>query len=113
VVRLWDFRGFPGAAIAPEWQFSALAWTHGTHVIKTGIQFIQNKKNGKKDTSTNLVFLTSLWTPRACGIWDTRRANLLTGAVVAVPAGQHERTMYSIYRDVHFFIQDTWKATSS
>jgi len=48
-------RGFPGAPL-PEWQFSSnWTWTHGTHVIKTGIQFIQNKKN-EKDTSNNWSF---------------------------------------------------------
>src|SRR3989475_9164084 len=39
-------------------------------------------------------------------------ANLLTGAVSQFQQVNNEAHKYSIYRDVHFFIQDTWKATS-
>jgi len=39
-------------------------------------------------------------------------ANLLTGGRVAVPAGQQRSAQVFDLSDVHFFISDTWKATS-
>src|SRR5262249_50443245 len=48
----YGFPRFPWHAIAPEWQVSSnWTWTHGKHVAKTGVQFIQNKKD-EKDTSS-------------------------------------------------------------
>ncbi len=108
----YGFPRFPWRAIAPEWQFSSnWTWTHGTHVIKTGIQFIQNKKN-EKDTS-NQFGLFNFAVDSASNVdMGYAPANLLTGAVSQFQQVNNEAHKYSIYRDVHFFIQDTWKATS-
>ena len=108
----YHFNRIPAYARANEWQAAAtFTWARGTHVIKYGAQTIINLKD-EIDQSTNkgvYNFGTS-----AGSAFDTgySPANALLGAMSSFQQIERLNRKDSMYRDIHAFIQDTWKANS-
>jgi hypothetical protein len=109
----YNFDRQPWEAIAPEWQVSNnWTWINGTHVFKGGWQIIHNAKDERNNDTTKGSFDFSVSTSSP---FDTgyNQANLLTGAVSRFQQVDNESHRYSVYQDVHIFIQDTWKIKPS
>ncbi|MCC7175389.1 MAG: hypothetical protein IT159_09345 [Bryobacterales bacterium] len=105
----WSFTRFPWFAKAPEYQWaSTWSWLKGTHVVKAGVQVIVNKKNEWDNNNSKGVFDFGVNTASP---FDTgyNQANMLTGAINQFLQTGNAAVKYSMYQDVHFFLQDTWK----
>ena len=109
----WAFNRLPAYAIAHEYQFSAtLSWARGTHMIKGGgAAHHQHQGRDRQFGDQGFVQLH----PNASSAFDTgyAPANVLTGAVSRFQQIERLNRKYSIYRDIHAFLQDTWKPTRS
>jgi hypothetical protein len=105
----WHFNRIPGQAIANEYQVGGTAtWAKGTHVWKTGLQFIRNRKD-ETDQSENKGFYdfgVNTGSPFDTGYAP---ANVITGALSEFRQIETVNFKNSVYNDVHFFVQDTWK----
>jgi hypothetical protein len=86
-------------------------WTRGSHIVKLGFQFISNYKDEIDGSNYKGSFNFGASTSE----FDTgySPANLLVGAVQRFQQTANMHRKYSIYRDYHAFIQDTWKITSN
>ena len=107
----WAFNRLPAYAIAHEYQFSAtMSWARGTHFIKFGAQHIINTKDETDNSVTKGLYD---FTPNTSSAFDTgyAPANALTGAISRFQQIERLNRKYSIYRDIHAFLQDTWKPT--
>ena len=107
----WAFNRVPAHAIANEYQFSTtMSWARGTHFIKFGAQHITNTKD-EIDGSVTKGFYD--FTSNTSSSFDTgyAPANVLTGAVSRFQQIARLNRKYSMYRDLHAFLQDTWKPT--
>ena len=107
----WAFNRVPAHAIANEYQASAtMSWAHGTHFVKGGIQHITNTKD-EIDGSVTKGFYD--FTANSSSAFDTgyASANVLVGAVSRFQQIERLNRKYSMYRDFHAFLQDTWKPT--
>lgn len=106
---LWHFNRIPAYARANEWQAATtFTWARGRHVIKFGGQTIINLKD-EIDQSVNKGSFD--FRPTNQGPFDTGfgPANVLVGAVSAYEQLERVNRKNSIYRDIHAFVQDTWK----
>jgi hypothetical protein len=109
----FQFNRFPWYAIAPEYQIAQTwAWTKGTHLIKWGGQYIQNRKDeiNQATEKGNYNFGVNTASDFDMGYSP---ANILTGALSQFTQVSNPSHKLSMFQDVHFFIQDTWKATSN
>jgi hypothetical protein len=107
----FQFNRFPWYAIAPEYQIAqTLSWTRGTHLIKMGGQFIRNKKDEINQAIEKGRFNFGVNTASEFD-WGYSPANIWAAPCRSSP-GQQPLAQVSRYRDLHFFIQDTWRVTS-
>jgi hypothetical protein len=107
----YQFNRIPAYARANEYQAAAtFTWARGTHVIKFGGQTIINLKD-EIDAGANKGSYT--FSPSAGSPFDTGYGptNVLLGAVSSFQQIEHLNRKNSIYRDIHAFVQDTWKPT--
>lgn len=108
----FQFNRFPLYAKAPETQISnTWTWTKGTHIFKWGGQYILNKK----DEIDNSIYKGSYnfgVNTASTFDWGYSPANTLAGAINQYQQVSNSARKISKYQDFHFFIQDTWKATS-
>jgi hypothetical protein len=107
----WAFNRVPAHAIANEYQASAtMSWARGTHFVKGGMQHITNTKD-EIDGSVTKGFYD--FTANSSSAFDTgyAAANVLVGAVSRYQQIERLNRKYSMYRDFHAFLQDTWKPT--
>ncbi|HTL00878.1 MAG TPA: hypothetical protein VL243_01595, partial [Vicinamibacterales bacterium] len=98
---------------ANEYQASAtMSWARGTHFIKGGLQHITNTKD-EIDGSVTKGFYD--FTVNSSSAFDTgyAAANVLVGAVSRFQQIEKLNRKYSMYRDLHAFLQDTWKPNRS
>jgi len=103
------FNRMPGQAIANEYQAQATAtYAKGTHVVKAGLQYLRNRKD-ETDQSENKGFYD--FSVNAGSPFDTgyAPANVLTGALSQFRQIASVNHKHSVYNDLHFFLQDTWK----
>jgi hypothetical protein len=103
------FNRMPGRAVANEYQAGGTAtWAHGTHVVKAGLQLIRNRKD-ETDQSENKGFYD--FSVNTGSAFDTgyAPANVLVGALNQFRQIETVNHKHSVYNDVHFFLQDTWK----
>lgn len=108
----FQFNRFPWYAIAPEWQIAqTVSWTRGSHLIKIGGQFIRNQKDEINQAIEKGRFNFGVNTASEFD-WGYSPANILGGAVSQFDQVSNPSRKLSRYRDLHFFIQDTWRATS-
>jgi hypothetical protein len=108
----YQFNRIPAYAKANEYQAAAtFTWARGTHVIKFGGQTIINLKD-EIDAGANKGNYE--FAPSAGSAFDTgyAPANVLLGAVSRFTQIEHLNRKNSIYRDIHAFLQDTWKPAS-
>jgi len=82
-------------------------WTRGSHIVKFGFQFIHNYKDEIDSSNYKGQFDFSV----SASEFDTgySPANLLVGAVARFQQTSNMHRKYSLYRDYHAFIQDSWK----
>lgn len=107
----FQFNRFPWYAIAPEYQIAqTLSWTRGTHLIKMGGQFIHNQKDEINQAIEKGRFNFGVNTASEFD-WGYSPANMLAGAVSQFDQVSNPSRKYSRFRDLHFFIQDTWRVT--
>jgi hypothetical protein len=107
----FQFNRFPWYAIAPEYQFAQTwTWTRGTHVFKWGGQFMLNKKDEINAAIEKGNFNFGVNTASDFDMGYSP-ANVLTGALSQFSQVNNPSHKFSMYRDFHFFIQDTWKVT--
>jgi len=107
----WAFNRMPAYARAHEFQAGAtFSWAKGAHMIKYGAQHIMNYKDeiDQSITKGSFDFSTNSSSPFDTGYAP---ANVLVGAVSRYQQIEKLNRKYSIYRDIHTFIQDTWKPT--
>ena len=105
----WAFNRMPAHAIAHEWQLgTTFTWARGSHIIKFGGQHVANTKD-EIDQSENKGFYD--FRPITGSAFDTGYgpANLLVGSVSNFRQIERLNRKYSLYRDIHAFVQDTWK----
>jgi len=108
----FQFNRFPWYAKAPEYQIAqTLSLTKGTHLIKWGAQYILNKKDEINAATDKGNFNFGVNTASDFD-WGYSPANILAGAVSQFTQVSNQSLKHSKYQDFHFFIQDTWKATS-
>lgn len=106
----FQFNRFPWYAKAPEYQFSqAWTWTRGTHIFKWGGQYILNKKDEINAAIDKGSFNFGV-NPSSEFDMGYSPANVLTGALSQFRQVSSPSLKLSNYQDLHFFIQDTWKA---
>jgi len=107
----FQFNRFPWYAKAPEFHIAqTLSLTRGSHLMKMGAQFMQNKKDeinaaiekGNHNFGVNTASEFD---------WGYSPANILAGALSYFQQVSNPSHKLSKYQDFHFFIQDTWKAT--
>lgn len=107
----FNFNRFPVYAIAHEYQWSNnWTWTKGSHVFKWGGQYIKNTKDEIDGSVEKGVFAFGVNT---ASDFDTgfSPANMVVGALTQFRQESTIKFKSSLYKDLHFFIQDTWKAT--
>lgn len=108
----FQFNRFPWHAKAPEFQFAQTwTWTRGAHVIKGGGQYILNKKDEINGAIDKGSFNFGVNTANEFDM-GYAPANMLTGALSQFRQVSSPSRKFSKHQDFHFFIQDTWKATS-
>ena len=108
----YAFGRLPAYALANEWQYSGtVSWTHGTHLLKFGMQHIRSYK----DEVTNTTDKGQYDFRSSPSQFDTGYgpSNMLLGALAAFNQVQNVNRKDSIFEDFHFFAQDTWRATRS
>ena len=105
----WHFNRIPGKAVANEYQVGGTAtYAKGTHVWKTGVQFIRNRKE-EVDQSENkgaYDFSANAGSPFDTGYGP---ANVLVGALSEFRQIENVNFKNAVYHDIHMFLQDTWK----
>lgn len=107
----FQFNRFPWYAKAPEYQFAQTwIWTRGTHIFKWGGQYILNKKDEINQAIEKGSFNFGVNTASEFDMGYSP-ANLLTGALSQFRQVSSASHKFSKYQDLHFFVQDTWKAT--
>jgi hypothetical protein len=107
----FQFNRFPWYAKAPEYQISSIwTWTRGSHVFKWGGQYILNKKDEINSAIEKGSFNFGVNTASEFDM-GYGPANVLTGALSQFRQVSNSSHKFSKYQDVHFFVQDTWKAT--
>jgi hypothetical protein len=107
----WAFNRMPAYARAHEFQVgTTVSWARGTHMFKYGAQHIINYKD-EVDQSVNKGFYD--FSVNTSSAFDTgfAPANVLVGALSRFQQIDGLNRKYSIYRDIHAFVQDTWKPT--
>jgi len=108
----FNFNRFPVYALANEMQYSSnWTWTEGAHIIRFGGLYIRNMKDEIDGSVEKGVFNFGVNT---ASDFDTgyAPANLVTGALNQFRQESTIKRKDMVYNDFHFFIQDTWKATS-
>ena len=104
----YSFNRIPSYSLANEWQGSTtLAWTHGTHFIKFGGQFIMNDKDETQATTNKGVYdFRASQSP-----FDTNYApsNMLLGALASFQQLSNLSNINTRVKQYLFFVQDTWK----
>ncbi|MBL8233309.1 MAG: TonB-dependent receptor [Bryobacterales bacterium] len=109
----FQFNRFPWYARAPETQIAnTWTWTKGSHVIKWGGQFILNKKDEIDNSIYKGSFNFGVNTSSDFD-WGYSPANLITGSLSQFRQVSNSARKLSKYQDFHFFLQDTWKVTST
>ncbi|MEK7403466.1 MAG: carboxypeptidase regulatory-like domain-containing protein [Acidobacteriota bacterium] len=107
----FQFNRFPWYAKAPEYQIAQIwTWTRGTHILKWGGQYILNKKDEINQAIEKGSFNFGVNTASGFDMGYSP-ANVLTGAISQFRQVSSPSHKLSIYRDLHFFAQDTWKLT--
>jgi hypothetical protein len=107
----FNFNRFPVYAIAHEYQWSNnWTWTRGAHILKWGGQFIKNTKDEIDGSVEKGVFAFGVNTASDFD-FGYSPANMVGGALTQFRQESTIRFKSSLYHDLHFFIQDTWKAT--
>jgi outer membrane receptor protein involved in Fe transport len=107
----FNFNRFPVFARANEWQYSSTwTWTRGAHIMKFGGMYIRNTKAEIDGSQEKGVFNFGVNT---ASDFDTgySPANMVTGALNQFRQVSNIMQKNSLYQDVHFFAQDTWKVT--
>jgi hypothetical protein len=107
----FNFNRFPVFARANEWQYSSTwTWTRGAHIMKFGGMYIRNTKAEIDGSQEKGVFNFGVNT---ASDFDTgySPANMVTGALNQFRQVSNIMQKNSLYQDVHFFAQDTWKIT--
>ncbi|MBN8733478.1 MAG: carboxypeptidase regulatory-like domain-containing protein [Acidobacteria bacterium] len=108
----FQFNRFPWFAKAPEYQFAqTMSWTKGSHLFKWGAQYLLNKKDEINAAIDKGNFNFGVNTASEFD-WGYSPSNVLAGAVSQFQQVSNQSIKRSKYQDFHFFIQDTWKATS-
>lgn len=108
----FQFNRFPWYAKAPEYQIAQTwAWTRGTHLFKWGGQFMRNQKDEINSAieKGNYNFGVNTASDFDMGYSP---ANILTGALSQFQQVSNPSHKLSVFQDVHFFMQDTWKVSS-
>lgn len=104
----YHFNRLPAYAKADEWQYSGtLTWTRGTHIFKFGMQHIRDYKDevsttidkGQYNFSTSQSQFDTGYGP----------SNMLVGAMASFTQYETLNRKDSLYKDFHFFAQDSWK----
>jgi hypothetical protein len=108
VYPAYAFGRLPAYALANEYQMAGtLSWTRGTHLFKFGAQHIRSYKDEVNNTADK-------------GQYDFRSSpsqfdtnygpsNMLLGSLAAFNQVQTVIRKDSIFKDYHFYAQDTWK----
>lgn len=108
VYPTFNFNRLPAEAIANEYQTSTLVtWTKGTHTIKAGLQsFIDTKQENTASNDKGTYDFSASHSP-----FDTNYgpSNILVGALNEYTQVSSIAHKNSIFQDVQFFVQDSWK----
>lgn len=108
----FQFNRFPWYAKAPEYQIAQTwAWTKGTHLFKWGGQFIRNQKDEINQATDKGNYNFGVNTASSFDMGYSP-ANVLTGALNQFFQVSNPSHKLSVFQDVHFFVQDTWKVNS-
>ena len=109
----FNFNRFPVYARANEYQISS-TWTktRGAHVFKWGGTYIRNSKAEIDGSVEKGSFNFGVNT---ASDFDTgyAPANMVVGALNQFRQVSNIMSKDSLYQDVHFFVQDTWKVRSN
>lgn len=109
VYPTFQFNRLPAFARANEWQTSSiLTWTKGTHTYKFGAQFFIDTKQEITAANDKGTYDFSA----SHSIFDTNYgpSNVLVGALNEYTQVSTTAHKDSIFHDVQFFAQDTWRA---
>ncbi len=104
----YHFNRLPAYALADEWQYAGtVTWTRGTHILKFGMQHVRDYKDEVANTIDKGVY--NFGTSQSQFDTGYGPSNMLLGAMSSFQQYQTLNRKDSLYKDFHFFAQDSWK----